>query len=249
MLDGVREDIRCVFDRDPAARSAWEVVTCYPGFHARLFHRLSHRLWGWKLKWLARFVSHFARWVTGIEIHPGASIGRRFFIDHGMGVVIGETAQIGDDVTLYHGVTLGGTTWNKGKRHPTLGDNVVVGAGAKILGPITVGENAKVGSNAVVVRDVPAGCTAVGIPARIVEPGREELRERAAQRLGFSAYGISSDMNDPVVKAIHSLLDHVVNIDGRLQELEAKLAELGVRLPAKMEQDGFDPNYLNRIVD
>jgi serine O-acetyltransferase len=249
MLDGVREDIRCVFDRDPAARTTWEVVTCYPGFHARLFHRLSHRLWRWNLKWLARFISHFARWVTGIEIHPGASIGRRFFIDHGMGVVIGETAQIGDDVTLYHGVTLGGTTWNKGKRHPTLGDNVVVGAGAKILGPITVSENAKVGSNAVVVKDVPPGCTAVGIPARIVEPGREEVRERAAQRLGFSAYGISSDMNDPVVKAIHSLLDHVVNIDGRLQELEAKLAELGVRLPASVAQDGFDANYLNRIVD
>jgi serine O-acetyltransferase len=249
MLDGVREDIRCVFDRDPAARSTWEVITCYPGFHARLVHRLSHRLWRWNLKWLARFISHLARWVTGIEIHPGATIGRRFFIDHGMGVVVGETAQIGDDVTLYHGVTLGGTTWNKGKRHPTLGDNVVVGAGAKILGPITVGDNAKVGSNAVVVKDVPAGCTAVGIPARIVEPGREELRERAAQKLGFSAYGISSDMNDPVVKAIHSLLDHVVNIDGRLQELEGKLAELGVRLPASMEQDGFDPNYLNRIVD
>jgi serine O-acetyltransferase len=249
MLDGVREDIRCVFDRDPAARSTWEVITCYPGFHARLFHRLSHRLWGWNLKWLARFVSHLARWVTGIEIHPGATIGRRFFIDHGMGVVIGETAQIGDDVTLYHGVTLGGTTWNQGKRHPTLGNNVVVGAGAKLLGPIHVGENAKVGSNAVVVKDVPAGCTAVGIPARIVEPGRGELRERAAQQLGFSAYGISSDMNDPMVKAIHSLLDHVVNIDGRLQELEAKLAELGVRLPATMERDGFDPNYLNRIVD
>jgi len=238
-----------VFDRDPAARSTWEVITCYPGFHARLFHRLSHRLWRWNLKWTARFISHFARWITGIEIHPGASIGRRFFIDHGMGVVIGETAQIGDDVTLYHGVTLGGTTWNKGKRHPTLGDKVVVGAGAKLLGPICVGENAKVGSNAVVVKDVPAGCTAVGIPARIVEPGRQELRERAAQQLGFSAYGISSDMNDPVVKAIHSLLDHVVNIDGRLQELESRLAELGVRLPPDMEKDGFDANYLNRIVD
>jgi serine O-acetyltransferase len=249
MLEGVREDIRCVFDRDPAARSTWEVITCYPGFHARLFHRLSHRLWGWQLKWLARVVSHLGRWLTGIEIHPGARIGRRFFIDHGMGVVIGETAEIGDDVTLYHGVTLGGTTWNKGKRHPTLADDVVVGAGAKILGPIYVGESAKVGSNAVVVKDVPARCTAVGIPARIVEPGRDTRREQAAERLGFSAYGISSDMNDPVVKAIHSLLDHVVVIDGRLQAMELRLAELGVKLPEPEKKDEFDPNYLNRIVD
>jgi serine O-acetyltransferase len=249
MLDGVREDIRCVFDRDPAARSTWEIITCYPGFHARLFHRLSHRLWGWGLKWAARFVSHLGRWLTGIEIHPGARIGRRFFIDHGMGVVIGETAEIGDDVTLYHGVTLGGTTWNQGKRHPTLANDVVVGAGAKILGPIHVGHGAKVGSNAVVVKDVPAGCTAVGIPARIIEPGMDAQREKVAERLGFSAYGISSDMNDPVVKAIHSLLDHVVIIDGRLQEMEARLAELGVKLPEPKRKDEFDPNYLNRIVD
>jgi serine O-acetyltransferase len=249
MLDGVREDIRCVFDRDPAARSTWEIVTCYPGFHARLVHRLSHRLWGWGLEWLARFVSHLGRWLTGIEIHPGARIGRRFFIDHGMGVVIGETAEIGDDVTLYHGVTLGGTTWNQGKRHPTLADDVVVGAGAKILGPIHVGQGAKVGSNAVVVKDVPAGCTAVGIPARIIEPGKDAQREQVAERLGFSAYGISSDMNDPVVKAIHSLLDHVVIIDARLQEMESRLAEVGVRLPKPEQKDAFDPNYLNRIVD
>jgi serine O-acetyltransferase len=196
---------------------AWEVVTRYPGFHARLFHRLAS-LWNWRLQWLARFTSHIARWLTGIEIHPGARIGRRFFIDHGMGVVIGETAEIGDDVTLYQGVTLGGTTWNKGKRHPTLARGVVVGAGAKILGPIVIGAGAKVGSNAVVVKDVPAGCTAVGIPGRIVEPGRDEERQRAAEKLGFSAYGISSDMNDPVVQAIHALLDHVVNIDARMEE-------------------------------
>ena len=248
MLDGIREDIRCVFDRDPAARSTWEVVTCYPGFHARLVHRLAHRLWGWKLKWLARFVSNTGRFLTGIEIHPGARIGRRFFIDHGMGVVIGETAEIGDDVTLYHGVTLGGTTWNKGKRHPTLGRGVVVGAGAKILGPIHVGEDAKVGSNAVVVRDVPSGATAIGIRARIVEPGRDELRQKAAEKLGFSAYGISSDMNDPVVKAIHGLLDHVVNIDARMEEILARLEQAGIQCPT-LEKDGFDPNYLNRIVD
>ena len=248
MLDAIREDIRCVFDRDPAVRTAWEVVTCYPGFHARLFHRLAHALWNWRLKWLARFTSHIARWLTGIEIHPGARIGRRFFIDHGMGVVIGETAEIGDDVTLYQGVTLGGTTWNKGKRHPTLARGVVVGAGAKILGPIVIGEEAKVGSNAVVVRDVPAGCTAVGIPGRIVEPGRDEERQRAAEKLGFSAYGISADMNDPMVKAIHGLLDHVVNIDARMEEILNRLEQAGIRT-GDVKKDDFDPSYLNRIVD
>jgi len=248
MLEAIREDIRCVFDRDPAARNAWEVITCYPGFHARLFHRVAHRLWGWRLKWLARFISQLGRWLTGIEIHPGARIGRRFFIDHGMGVVIGETAEIGNDVTLYHGVTLGGTTWNRGKRHPTLDDGVVVGAGAKILGPIHVGKGAKVGSNAVVVKDVPSGCTAVGIPARVVEPGRDEQRQRAAEKMGFSAYGISSDMNDPVVQAIHGLLDHVVNIDARLEQVLLRLEQAGIKLET-LEKDSFDPSYLNRIVD
>ena len=165
MFQRIREDIASVFDRDPAARSTWEVITCYPGFHALLIHRVAHRLWGVGLRWLARLASHLGRFLTGIEIHPGATIGRRVFIDHGMGVVVGETAEIGDDTTLYHGVTLGGTSWNKGKRHPTLGRGVVVGAGAKILGPILVGDGAKVGSNAVVVKDVPPGATAVGIPA------------------------------------------------------------------------------------
>src|ERR1700704_2339491 len=165
MLERLKEEIAVVFERDPAARTRWEVITCYPGFHALLFHRLAHRLWDLEFKWLARFVSHLSRWLTGIEIHPGAAIGRRFFIDHGMGVVIGETAEIGDDCTLYHGVTLGGTSWNKGKRHPTLGKGVVVGAGAKILGPILIGDGARVGSNSVVVREVPAGATAVGVPA------------------------------------------------------------------------------------
>ncbi|MDH3716336.1 MAG: serine O-acetyltransferase, partial [Gammaproteobacteria bacterium] len=148
MFERLREDIRVVFERDPAARSTWEVVTCYPGFHALLFHRISHRLWRSGLSWLARWLSHFSRWFTGIEIHPGATIGRRFFIDHGMGVVIGETSVIGDDCTLYHGVTLGGTSWKKGKRHPTLGDEVVIGAGAKVLGPISLGDGARIGSNA-----------------------------------------------------------------------------------------------------
>src|SRR5215510_952724 len=202
MFSRIREDIASIFDRDPAARTAWEVVTCYPGFHALLTHRLAHWLWGMRLRWIARLVSHFSRWLTGIEIHPGATIGRRVFIDHGMGVVIGETAEIGDDSTLYHGVTLGGTSWNKGKRHPTLGRNVIVGAGAKILGPIVVGDGAKVGSNAVVVKDVPPGATAVGIPARVVMGEDARRRETQAARMGFSAYGLSQDMDDPMVQAI-----------------------------------------------
>ncbi len=170
MFKRLLEDIDCVFDRDPAARHRFEVITTYPGVHALIFHRISHRLWRWKLKWLARWIAAFARWVTGIEIHPGATIGRRFFIDHGMGVVIGETAAIGDDCTLYHGVTLGGTSWQQGKRHPTLANNVVVGAGAKVLGPIVIGDGARIGSNAVVVKDVPAGATVVGFTGRVVRP-------------------------------------------------------------------------------
>ncbi|MCW5625972.1 MAG: serine O-acetyltransferase [Burkholderiales bacterium] len=250
MLSKLREEIRVIFDRDPAARSTWEVLTCYPGFHALLFHRMSHRLWGWNLKWFARWLAHLGRWLTGIEIHPGARIGRRFFIDHGMGVVIGETAEIGDDCTLYHGVTLGGTSWNKGKRHPTLGNGVVIGAGAKVLGPITVGENAKIGSNAVVVRDVPAGSTAVGIPARIVEPGDGEQREKKAERLGFSAYAVGADMNDPMVKAIHGLLDHAALQDRRIEQLQAELERLGGRRDeSRATADTFDPVALGRIVD
>jgi serine O-acetyltransferase len=226
------------------------VITCYPGFHARMLHRLSHCLWLWNLKWPGRFVSHIARWLTGIEIHPAAVIGRRFFIDHGMGVVIGETAEIGDDVTLYHGVTLGGTTWNKGKRHPTLGNGVVAGAGAKMLGPILIGDNAKIGSNAVVVRDVPAGATAVGIPARIIDNGRDEARARIAEKIGFPAYGVSDDMSDPMTKAMHSLLDHVVTIDQRIEQILRWLERAGIRpQEGEVKTEAFDPNYLNRIVD
>ena len=176
MFSNIREDIHCVFERDPAARSVWEVLTCYPGFHALQLHRISHTLWRWGLRWLPRFVSHGIRFVTGIEIHPGATIGRRVFIDHGMGVVIGETAEIGDGCTLYHGVTLGGVSWDQGKRHPTLGKNVVVGAGAKILGPFTVGDDSAIGANAVVTRDVPAGSIATGIPA-VVRVRTEKQRE------------------------------------------------------------------------
>jgi serine O-acetyltransferase len=246
MFDRIREDIRCVFERDPAARTTWEVITCYPGFHARLLHRVSHRLWRWDLKWLGRFVSHLARWLTGIEIHPAAVIGRRLFIDHGMGVVIGETAEIGDDVTLYHGVTLGGTTWEKGKRHPTLGNRIVAGAGAKLLGPIHVGDGAKIGSNAVVVRDVPAGATAVGIPARIIESGQDEARARMAEKIGFPAYGVSGDMSDPVAQAINRLLDHVVTIDQRIEQILARLQQAGIECADDQEKSkAFDPTYLS----
>ncbi len=250
MFTRLREDIACVFDRDPAARTAWEVLTCYPGLHALVSHRLAHGLWRRGFKWLARWISHFARFFTGIEIHPGATIGRRFFIDHGMGVVIGETAVIGDDCTLYHGVTLGGTSWNKGKRHPTLGNGVVIGAGAKLLGPITLGEGAKIGSNAVVVRDVPAGATAVGIPARVIESEQAQRREAHAEKLGFSAYAITSDLDDPLAKAIHGLLDHAVETDRRLAALLECLAHSGVCLADDLATaDKFDPKYLGKIVD
>jgi serine O-acetyltransferase len=251
MFSRIREDIASVFDRDPAARSAWEVITCYPGFHALLIHRFAHRLWGAGLRWLARLVSHFSRFITGIEIHPGATIGRRVFIDHGMGVVIGETAEIGDDTTLYHGVTLGGTSWNKGKRHPTLGRNVVVGAGAKILGPVVVGDGAKVGSNAVLVKDVPPGATAVGIPAKIIEDRRDQAREAHAARLGFSAYGLTSGDDDPVAQAIRGLTDHTAELERRLADLMAKLEQLQ---SADVEAERtvverFDPTRLRKVAD
>ena len=230
MLSRVKEDIYCVFSRDPASRTVFEVLTTYPGTHALLIHRLSHFLWQKRLKWLARSFSYIGRWFTGIEIHPGATIGRRFFIDHGTGVVIGETAEIGDDVTLYHGVTLGGTTWQKGKRHPTVQNNVVVGAGAKILGPITIGADARVGSNAVVLKDVPAGATMVGIPAREVKPKNsllETQRQATASKIGFDAYGVSADMPDPVVEAMNKLLDHVHRTDRQVEEMCCALRKLG----------------------
>lgn len=230
MIRQIRNDINSVFERDPAARNWFEVLTTYPGLHALLFHRCNHWLWNKGLKWLARWLSTWSRWLTGIEIHPGAKIGQRFFIDHGMGVVIGETAEIGDDVTLYHGVTLGGTSWNKGKRHPTLEDGVIVGAGAKILGPFVVGKGAKIGSNAVVTKTVPAGATVVGIPGRIVlrsQPDEPEadlqidpaLRAAAQKRFGFDAYGISEEMPDPVAKSIRGLLDHMHAVDERMGQI------------------------------
>ena len=235
MFTRIKEDIQCVFARDPAARNAFEVLTAYPGLHAVLLHRLSHKLWGWGLKWLARVLSHLARWLTGIEIHPGAQIGRRFFIDHGMGVVVGETAVIGDDCTMYHGVTLGGTSWNKGKRHPTLGNDVVVGAGAKVLGPIQLGNGSRVGSNAVVVKDVPEGMTVVGIPGRLVAPVAElneenKQRQAFAQKIGFDAYGMHDDMPDPVVNAINAMLDHINAMDSNMENMCKSLKTLGAEL-------------------
>lgn len=228
MFDRLREDIQSVYARDPAARNWWEVVTCYPGMHAIWWHRyLSNPIWRVGLKWLGRWISHVGRFLTGVEIHPGATIGRRFFIDHGMGIVIGETAQIGDDCTLYHGVTLGGVSWNKGKRHPTLGDGVTVGAGAKILGPFIVGAGAKIGSNSVVVKEVPPGATVVGIPARIVEGLEQGVAGQA-----FSAYAVTTNENDPlnaILKTIASRTDHseaqLVHLQRRLEELEARLSE------------------------
>ena len=242
MFSRIKEEIAVVFERDPAARNTWEVITCYPGFHALLVHRFAHWLWRARLRWLARLTSHVGRFLTGIEIHPGASVGSRFFIDHGMGVVIGETAEVGDDCTLYHGVTLGGTSWSKGKRHPTLGNGVVVGAGAKILGPITIGDGARVGSNAVVVKNVPPGATAIGIPAHIVEKG-------AGEKTGFAAYAVGADLNDPLVKAIHDLINHSVSTDQRIDRIREQLERLGVASREVTERDQFDANYLNKIVD
>jgi len=238
MFKRMQEDIRCVFDRDPAARSTIEVLTAYPGLHALWAHRCSHWLWtafggvGF-FKWLARFNSHLARWFTGIEIHPGAIIGQRFFIDHGMGVVIGETAEIGDDVTMYHQVTLGGTSWEPGKRHPTLEDGVIVGAGAKILGPIVIGENARIGSNAVVAHAVEAGTTVVGVPGRAVKKDIQidEKHQVLAARMGFDPYGVTRDAPDPVAHAIHSMLEHINVLDQRVQDMCAAMKELGAQLP------------------
>ena len=237
----VKEDVRCIFERDPAARNVFEVLTCYSGVHALLLHRLNHWLWQRGLRWLPRFVAMLGRWLTGIEIHPAARIGRRFFVDHGTGVVIGETAEIGDDVTLYQGVTLGGRTLDEGKRHPTLGDGVIVGAGAKILGPFTVGEGARVGSNAVVLEGVPAGATVVGVPAHVVrcrdadQKCLELVRDTRARHLGsagagrrrptFDAYGVPED-------------DTVEPMEIEIETLRRELGELRDELAALREEPG-----------
>ncbi len=235
MFKRLREDIATIRQRDPAARSAWEVLTCYPGFHAIVLHRLSHACWRARRRWLARFISQVARFLTGIEIHPGATIGRRVFIDHGMGVVIGETAEVGDDCTIYQGVTLGGTLLTRGaKRHPTLERGVIVGAGAKVLGGFTIGADAKIGSNAVVVKPVPAGGTAVGNPARVIMPADAK---RAPERAAFCAYGITPNAEDPVSLALHGLIDHAAQEALRVDEIVAALERLGAKLDALQSVD------------
>jgi len=217
------EDIRSVFKRDPAARNVFEILTCYSGVQAVIIYRFTHILWRYKLYWIARFISTLARWITGIEIHPGAVIGRRFFIDHGMGVVIGETSEIGDDCMMYHGVTLGGTSWDKVKRHPTLKDGVIIGAGAKILGPITLGRNVRVGSNSVVVKSIDDNCTVVGIPGRV-------LKKKVSDDDQFDSYAAStsSSANDPTVQAVNSIIERLAEIDEQISNLSSTSEEVGL---------------------
>lgn len=227
MFSHLKEDLKVVFDRDPAVRSVFEIIFCYPGFHAMLFYRVSHWLWNNQMKFFGRFVSHLGRFMTGIEIHPGATIGRGFFIDHGMGVVIGETAEIGDNCTLYHGVTLGGTSWAKEKRHPTLGNNVIVGSGAKILGPFTLGDNCKVGSNSVVVKEVPENATVVGIPGRVVLSGEK--------RVGVDLE--HDKLPDPVAKAVSCVFDQLHRLEDQVEKLQLQQKQLKAEL-ARYEKLG-----------
>lgn len=224
MFKNLRDDILSIRQRDPAARSAIEVALLYPGFHALLLHRLAHRAWLRQWFLVARAIGYFSRFLTGIEIHPGATIGHRFFIDHGTGLVIGETAEIGDDVTLYQGVTLGGVSLEKGKRHPTLMNGVIVGAGAQVLGPVTVGEDARVGANAVAVRDIAPGTTVVGIPAKAVEPRVKPAQEFASYGMPCNETG-TTELNDPLARTVGALLDEVSALKARVCELEAALGD------------------------
>ena len=254
MFARIRSYIQVILERDPAARSAWDVVFSYPGFHALMLHRLAHPLWqaGWH--WLARWISHWGRFLTGIEIHPGATIGARVFIDHGMGVVIGETAEIGDDCTIYQGVTLGGTSLAKGsKRHPTLGQGVIVGANAQVLGGFTVGDGAKIGSGAVVTKPVPAGATAVGNPARIIVAEADAQREEAAAKMGFSAYGVTQN-DDPVSLALRGLIDSAATQEHQIaliwQAVEKLAGQTGPDcVPTDAaRQERFAADKLNELV-
>ena len=254
MFKRLRSDIQCILDRDPAARSTWEVLTCYPGLHAIMLHRLAHGCWNHGLKWLGRFVSMFSRWLTGIEIHPGAKIGDGVFFDHAMGVVVGETAEIGDGCTIYQGVTLGGTSLYKGaKRHPTLGRDVVVSAGAKVLGGFEVGDGAKIGSNAVVIKPVPAGATAVGIPARIIPSKSGESADVTEGPRKFSAYGVTQE-DDPLSQAMRGLIDSTASQEHQIallwQAIE-KLAEARERdcVPTDAQRkECFEAEKLNQLV-
>jgi len=254
MFDRLRSDIQCILERDPAARSTFEVLTCYPGLHAVVLHRSAHWCWNHGFKWLGRFISHLGRFFTGIEIHPGATIGRRVFIDHGMGVVIGETAEVGDECTIYQGVTLGGTSLAKGaKRHPTLGRDVVVSAGAKVLGGFEVGDGAKIGSNAVVIKPVPAGATAVGIPARIIPSKKGESADVTEGVPKFSAYGITQE-DDPLSQAMRGLIDSTASQEHQIallwQAIE-KLANTRERdcVPTDAQRvEHFEADKLNQLV-
>ena len=253
MFARLRSDIQCILERDPAARSTWEVLTCYPGLHALILHRRAHWCWNHGFKWLGRFISHLSRWMTGIEIHPGAKIGHRVFFDHAMGVVVGETAEIGDGCTIYQGVTLGGTSLYKGtKRHPTLGKNVVVSAGAKVLGGFEVGDNAKIGSNAVVIKPVPAGATAVGIPARILPSKTGESADVSGAQPKFNAYGITQE-DDPVSQALRGLIDNAASQEQQIARLWRALEEVCARQQVQMPGDAprteaFEADKLNQLV-
>ena len=226
MFNSLFDQVDSIIARDPAARNRLEVITCYQGLHAVFFHRISHFLWNIGLKWIARVLSMISRFITGIEIHPGAKIGRRVFLDHGLGIVIGETTEIGDDCTIYQGVTLGGTSLYKGvKRHPTLGKGVVVSAGAKVLGGFSVGDGARVGSNAVVLKEIPAGATAVGIPARILHPDLPQSPDSKTKEY-FSAYGVTPNVDDPVSMALKGLIDATIEQEAKIAALEKALAKL-----------------------
>ena len=247
MFSRLKEDIQNIMMRDPAARSVLEVLTCYPGLHAIMLHRVAHVFWRKHWYWLGRFTSHVARFLTSIEIHPGAIIGRRVFIDHGFGVVIGETAEIGDDCTIYQGVTLGGTSLSKGaKRHPTLQAGVIVGAGAQILGGFTIGAGAKIGSSSVVLKAVPAGATAVGNPARITHSDHRQLDVEAAR---FAAYGVTVNGDDPVTKALHKLINQAALQERQIAALKLMLQQAGFDCPNQDCSDTFDPEQLNKLVD
>jgi serine O-acetyltransferase len=249
MFSRLREDIANIMQHDPAARTRWEVLTCYPGLHAILLHRAAHGCWRRNWRWIGRFISHLGRMLTGIEIHPGAAIGRRVFIDHGFGVVIGETAVVGDDCTIYQGVTLGGTSLSRGaKRHPTLERGVIIGAGAKVLGSFIVGEGAKIGSNAVVVKPVPAGATAVGNPARIIEKEQESPQQRAAARM-FAAYGVTANGDDPLSKALHGLINNAAAQETQILRIIAALKAAGIECDQLPGLEEFDPARLNRLVE